>query len=189
MPAILASAQAPNGLAGRMALRPGHIIDVGYSATLSAKSGANVLVGKTNGPILRDGLPILRDGLIDIGLSANHGVGSGQASHIVLADAAAPGPPTAPPLAIGDDPAIGNDTMSRDYLRAARADLVAGRTGEAQQSLKLAQRRALDQAALPGRTASPNTGLFIARIIDARHALETGNSHYAISLIDVALLH
>jgi hypothetical protein len=85
--------------------------------------------------------------------------------------------------------ALGNDTMSRDYLRTARAALVAGHAGEATQSLELAQRRAIDQASVPGQVATPNTSVFIARIIDARRALENGDSRYAIVLIDVALVH
>jgi hypothetical protein len=108
---------------------------------------------------------------------------SDNASDIVLADAAPTITSTTP------SPAIGNDTVSRDYLRTARAALLAGRAGEAKQSLEMAQRRALDQASVPGQTASPNTGVFIARIIDARRALEKGDGPYAIILIDVALVH
>ena len=166
MTPILAYAQAPAGVGLRTALWFGHVTGIRSAVLLSAKSSDAVLSGRGKGTAL-----------------------SGEAGRIVLADAASPGSVAVPSQVIGDDPAIGNDTVSRDYLRSARADLVAGRTVAAQQSLALAQRRALDQAAVSGRTATPNTGLFIARIIDARQALERGDSHYAIALIDVALLH
>jgi hypothetical protein len=166
MTPILAYAQAPAGVGLRTALWFGHVTGIRSAVLLSAKSSDAVLSGRGKGTAL-----------------------SGEAGRIVLADAASPGSVAVPSQVIGNDPAIGNDTVSRDYLRSARADLVAGRTVAAQQSLALAQRRALDQAAVSGRTATPNTGLFIARIIDARQALEHGDSHYAIALIDVALLH
>lgn len=138
---------------------------------------------------VRSGQMIGVDYAVTASARSNDTARSGEARSIVLADAVSPSARPVPSHVIGDDPAIGNDTVSRDYLRAARADLIAGRTGEAQQSLELAQWRALDQAAVPGRTATPNTGVFIARIIDARRALEHGDSYYAVALIDVALMH
>jgi hypothetical protein len=86
-------------------------------------------------------------------------------------------------------PAIDNDAAPRDYLRAARAALVAGRTGEAQQSLEMAETRELDHMALLGHTDDPSAGLFLDRIIDARRALDSLDTGYAITLVDVALLH
>jgi hypothetical protein len=94
-----------------------------------------------------------------------------------------------PPSPILASPALGNDAMSRDYLRAARAALVAGNTGEAQQSLEMAETRALGRPVVLGQANTPNASLYIARIADARSALGKGDSRYAISLIDVALLH
>jgi hypothetical protein len=86
-------------------------------------------------------------------------------------------------------PSLTNDAMSRDYLRAARVALVAGHTGEAQQSLEMAETRALDRPVVLGQATTPNASLYIARIADARRALGKGDSRYAITLIDVALLH
>jgi hypothetical protein len=121
---------------------------------------------------------------------AGHAIGVGDGSpqsdtagNIGPAGSAATVAPTLP------SPAIGNDAMSRDYLRTARAALVAGRTGEAQQSLEMAETRALDRTVVLGRTNTPSSSVYIARIGDARRALGNGESHYAIVLIDVALLH
>lgn len=86
-------------------------------------------------------------------------------------------------------PAIGNDAMSRDYLRAARVALLAGHTVEAGQSLALAESSAPGRPVAVGVVTMPNSSLYLARISDARRALGNGDSRYAISLIDVALLH
>jgi hypothetical protein len=86
-------------------------------------------------------------------------------------------------------PPVSNDAMARDYLRAARVALVAGKTGEAQQSLEMAETRALDRPVARGQENLPNASTFIARIADARRVLGNGDVRYAISLIDVALLH
>jgi hypothetical protein len=108
---------------------------------------------------------------------------SDNASNIGPADTTSTIAPTLP------SPAIGNDAMSRDYLRTARAALVAGHTGEAQQSLEMAETRALDRTVVLGHANTPSSSVYIARISDARRALGSGDSHYAIVLIDVALLH
>lgn len=106
---------------------------------------------------------------------------SNKASNIVPADTQSNIAPTLPPSAIGDDAA------SRDYLRAARASLVAGRTGQAQQSLEMAETRALDRAVPQGQTDAPSNSQLVSRIRDARHALGGGDSTHAIQLIDLAL--
>ena len=106
---------------------------------------------------------------------------SNKASNIVPADTQSNIAPTLPPSAIGDDAA------SRDYLRAARASLVAGRTGQAQQSLEMAETRALDRSVPQGQTDAPSNSQLVSRIRDARHALGGGDSTHAIQLIDLAL--
>src|SRR5271168_4151540 len=55
---------------------------------------------------------------------------SNDASNIVPGDTHSTIAPTLP------QSAVGNDATSFDYLRSARASLVAGRTGQAQQSLE-----------------------------------------------------
>lgn len=73
-----------------------------------------------------------------------------------------------------------------EYLRAARASLVAGRTGQAQQSLEMAETRALAGSAPQGQVA-PSDSKFVAEIRDARRAVGAGDSAGAIRLIDLAL--
>ncbi len=81
----------------------------------------------------------------------------------------------------------GESATPRDYLRAARASLVAGRTGQAQQSLEMAETRALDRSVTQGQTSIPSDSRLVAEIRDARHALGSGDSSHAIQLIDLAL--
>ena len=80
----------------------------------------------------------------------------------------------------------GRKCGTQDYLRAARASLVAGHTGQAQQSLEMAETRALDRSVVQGQVAPVRSG-FISQISDARRALGDGNSGHAIELIDIAL--
>jgi hypothetical protein len=106
---------------------------------------------------------------------------SDKASNIVAADTRSNIAPTLPSSTVGETAA------TREYLRAARASLVAGRTGQAQQSLEMAETRALDRSVRPGQTDTPSDSQLVSRIRDARHALGDGNSTHAIQLIDLAL--
>ena len=106
---------------------------------------------------------------------------SGKASNIMPADTRSDIAPTLPQSGIGKNGA------SRDYLKSARASLVQGRTGQAQQSLEMAETRALDRSVPEGQTSRPTNSLFVSRIEDARHALGRGDRGNAIKLIDLAL--
>jgi hypothetical protein len=81
----------------------------------------------------------------------------------------------------------GSTATTSDYLRAARASLVAGRTGQAQQSLEMAETRALDRSVAQDQTSTPSDSRLVAEIRDARHALGNGDSPHAIQIIDLAL--
>jgi hypothetical protein len=105
---------------------------------------------------------------------------SDKASNIVPADTRSNIAPTLPSSALGEN------AGPNDYLRAARASLVAGRTGQAQQSLEMAETRALDRSVPQGQVA-PIDSRFVSRISDARRALGGGDSAHAIELIDLAL--
>ena len=106
---------------------------------------------------------------------------SDNASNIVPSDTRSNIAPTLPSSAVGWDAA------SREYLRSARASLVAGRTGQAQQSLEMAETRALDRSVQQGQTDTPSHSQFVSRIRDARHALGGGDRTRAVQLIDLAL--
>ncbi len=106
---------------------------------------------------------------------------SDKASNIVPADTRSNIAPTLPRSGIGEDAA------SRDYLKAARASLVAGHTGQAQQSLEMAETRALDRSVAQGQTDTPSQSPLVSQIRDARHLLGGGDNMHAIQLIDLAL--
>jgi len=106
---------------------------------------------------------------------------SNNASNIGPADTQSTIAPTLPA------PSVGETATTRDYLQAARASLVAGRTGQAQQSLEMAETRALDRSVPQGQTNAPSDSQMVSRIQDARRALGGGDSAHAIQLIDRAL--
>jgi hypothetical protein len=106
---------------------------------------------------------------------------SNKASNIGPADTRSTIAPTLP------SPAIGEAATTQDYLKAARAALVGGHTGQAQQSLEMAETRALDRSVAPGQTTAPSDSQLVSRIRDARHALGSGDRTHAIQLIDLAL--
>jgi len=70
---------------------------------------------------------------------------SNHASNIVPHDTRSNIAPTLPASSAGEG------AQTREYLRAARASLVAGRTGQAQQSLEMAETRTLDRASTAAR--------------------------------------
>jgi hypothetical protein len=105
---------------------------------------------------------------------------SDKASNIGPGDTRSPIAPTLPASDVGEN------AGPYDYLRAARASLVAGRTGQAQQSLEMAETRSLDRSVAQDQVA-PIDSKFVSRISDARRALGNGDSAHAIELIDLAL--
>lgn len=122
------------------------------------------------------------------GARAGHEVGIGDslprsnnASNITASDTRSTIAPTLPPSSMGENAA------THDYLRAARASLVAGQTGKAQQSLEMAETRALDRSVPQDQMSTPSDSEMVSRIRDARHALGGGNTEHAIQLIDLAL--
>jgi hypothetical protein len=106
---------------------------------------------------------------------------SNKASNIVPADSSQVHAPTLP------SSKLGLNAPSRDYLRAARVSLAAGRTGEAQQSLEMAETRALGGSDTPARSQLPNGNAKVTEIRDALHALGSGDNAHAMQIIDIAL--
>jgi hypothetical protein len=106
---------------------------------------------------------------------------SDKASNIEWTDTRSNIAPTLPASALGDD------APTRDYLRSARASLVAGRTGQAQQSLEMAETRVLSRAVPQGQVDVPSNSRLVSEIRDARRALGDNNSAHAIQIIDLAL--
>jgi hypothetical protein len=106
---------------------------------------------------------------------------SNKASNINQGERQAAVAPTLPRSGLGV-----NETPG-DYLRAARSALVAGRTGQAQQSLEMAETRALDRSVPQGEANTPSGSPLVARIRDALHALGDRDNRQAIGFIDQAL--
>ena len=106
---------------------------------------------------------------------------SNSASNIIPGDTRSVIAPTLPPSAAG------LNATPEDYLRAARASLAAGQTGATQQSLEMAETRALDRSVAIGQTDDPGTNKLVAEIRNARDALAAGDNQHAIQFIDMAL--
>jgi hypothetical protein len=106
---------------------------------------------------------------------------SDNASNIARGDTRSAIAPTLPASGAGDSAA------TSDYLKAARTALVAGRTGQAQQSLEMAETRALDRSVPQGQVGTPSDSPVVGRIQDALRALGGGDKARAIQLIDLAL--
>jgi len=86
-------------------------------------------------------------------------------------------------------PTIGENASPRDYLLAARAALVLGRTGEAQQALEMAETRALDRSVPLFKTDMRIGDPLIGDIEQALKALGEGDRSRAVQIIEAALIH
>lgn len=84
-------------------------------------------------------------------------------------------------------PPIGPNANAVDYLRAAQSALQAGRSGEAQQSLEMAQTRLLDRSVPMGQTNNPNDNPAVTQISQALRALAAGDRTQTMQLIDSAI--
>lgn len=106
---------------------------------------------------------------------------SNHASNIDSTDTKSTIAPTLPASGLGPD------GTPADYLRAARAALMAGQTGQAQQSLEMAETRLLSRSVPQGQTDSLSNNPRVAEIENARHALGNGDKAGAVQMIDQAL--
>jgi len=84
-------------------------------------------------------------------------------------------------------PPVGPNANAVDYLRAAQAALQGGRTGEAQQSLEMAQTRLLDRSVPMGQTNNPSDNPAITQVSQALKALAAHDSPQAMQLIQAAI--
>ncbi len=116
----------------------------------------------------------------DIGTGMSLPLGT-RASNIDAADTRSTIAPNLP------SPSIGPNASAVDYLRAAQSALRAGRTGEAQQSLEMAQTRLLDRSVPLGQTNNPDDNPAVAQISQALKALAAGDRAQADQLIQSAI--
>lgn len=84
-------------------------------------------------------------------------------------------------------PVLGPNASPVDYLRAAQASLAAGRTGETQQSLEMAQTRLLDRSVPYGQTNNPSDNPAVVQIGEALRALAANDRARCMQLIQSAL--
>jgi hypothetical protein len=84
-------------------------------------------------------------------------------------------------------PLVGEDAPVQAYLQAARSALIAGRTGEAQQALEMAETRALDRSVPLFQTNAPSRNPLVDKIGQARGALGAHDRGRAVQIIDEAL--
>jgi hypothetical protein len=90
---------------------------------------------------------------------------SNNVSNILAADTRSTIAPTLPA------PAAGPNATPRDCLPGARAYLGAGHTRKAQQSLQMAETRALDRSVRQGDISTSRNSRLLAQIRNARRAL------------------
>ena len=84
-------------------------------------------------------------------------------------------------------PPVGQNANAVDYLLAAQSALASGRTGEAQQSLEMAQTRLLDRSVPQAQTNNPSDNPAIAQISQALKALAAGDRAQSMQLIQSAI--
>jgi hypothetical protein len=84
-------------------------------------------------------------------------------------------------------PPIGANANAADYLRSAQSALQSGRTGEAQQSLEMAQTRLLDRSVPMGQTNNPSDNPAVTQVSQALKALAAGDRAQTMQLIQSAI--
>ena len=94
---------------------------------------------------------------------------------------------TPAPLAPLPSPAVPEGARPSDYLRAAQNALAAGRAGEAEEALEMAQTRMLDRSVPLGQTNNPSDNPTIGQISQARQALAARDRATCLQLIQAAI--
>jgi len=84
-------------------------------------------------------------------------------------------------------PALPDNARASDYMRAAQNALAAGRSGEAQQALEMAQTRLLDRSVPLGQTNNPSDNPAVRQTTLALQALSSGDRATCMQQIQAAL--
>jgi hypothetical protein len=84
-------------------------------------------------------------------------------------------------------PNLAEGSRPSDYLRAAEAALAAGRTGEGESALEMAQTRMLDRSVPLGQTGNPSDNPTIVQITQARQALAAHDRAACLQAIQAAI--
>lgn len=116
----------------------------------------------------------------DIGTGMSLPMGT-RASNIDAADTRSVIAPNLP------SPPLDRNASAADFLRAAQTALQANRTGEAQQSLEMAQTRLLDRSVVMGQTNNPSENPAVSQISQALKALAHNDRAQTMQLIQSAI--
>ena len=84
-------------------------------------------------------------------------------------------------------PALPDNARASEFLRAAQGALAAGRTGEAQQALEMAQTRLLDRSVPLGQTNDPSNDTAVRQISAALRALSDSDRAGSMQQIQSAM--
>jgi hypothetical protein len=84
-------------------------------------------------------------------------------------------------------PVVPEGARPSDYLRAAQGALAAGRAGEAEEALEMAQTRMLDRSVPLGQTNNPSDNATVGQISQARQALAARDRATCLQLIQAAI--
>jgi hypothetical protein len=84
-------------------------------------------------------------------------------------------------------PPVSPEARPSDYLRAAQSALAAGRRGEAQEALEMAQTRILDRSVPLGQTNNPSDNPTIGQISRALQALAARDQTTCMQSIQTAI--
>lgn len=84
-------------------------------------------------------------------------------------------------------PDLPESSRPSDYLRAAQGALAAGRVGEAESALEMAQTRMLDRSVPLGQTNNPSDNPTIEQIAQARQALAARDRAASLQAIQAAI--
>jgi hypothetical protein len=84
-------------------------------------------------------------------------------------------------------PGVAEPGRPSDYLRAAQSALVAGRNGEAQEALEMAQTRMLDRSVSQGQTNNPSDNPTVGQIAQALQALAARDRANCLRMVQAAI--
>jgi hypothetical protein len=106
-----------------------------------------------------------------------------------MAASAQPGLDTERPVIHSALPApdLPENAKASDFLRAAQGAVAAGRIGQAEESLEMAQTRLLDRSVPLFRTHDPSKNPAVGQIARARQALSAGDRPACLQAIQAAI--
>jgi len=84
-------------------------------------------------------------------------------------------------------PPLDENASATDFLRAAEGALAAGRTGEAQEAMEMAQTRLLDRSVPLGTTGIPSDQAAVKLVSQGLQALAQGDRATCLRMIQAAI--